>query len=292
MKRYALLILAAAAAACNSSEEFVSARVSQPADRIVEYTPAPGQFINEPQSGFTDVTTPEAACAYAEQRIAQGAYVSLGGWGGTLVARFDEPVPAGNDYELWVRGNTFDGSSEPGIVYVMQDTNGDGLPNDTWYELKGSEYDRSDTGYEITYLRPEQPGTDIAWRDNRGGEGVVARNGHHTQESYFPAWVGSDALTFSGTLLPSNITESGDGLYVMVSFGWGYADNASSRDLIGGVNCLRIANAVTADGEPANLTQVDFIKVQTGVNDARPLIGEISTEVCGIGCFRTVTRKE
>ena len=156
MKRYALLILAAATAACNSSEEFVSARVSQPADRIVEYTPAPGQFINEPQSGFTDVTTPEAACAYAEQRIAQGAYVSLGGWGGTLVARFDEPVPAGNDYELWVRGNTFDGSSEPGIVYVMQDTNGDGLPNDTWYELKGSEYDRSDTGYEITYLRPEQ----------------------------------------------------------------------------------------------------------------------------------------
>ena len=92
MKRYALLILAAAAAACNSSEEFVSARVSQPADRIVEYTPAPGQFINEPQSGFTDVTTPEAACAYAEQRIAQGAYVSLGGWGGTLVARFDEPL--------------------------------------------------------------------------------------------------------------------------------------------------------------------------------------------------------
>ena len=174
----------------------------------------------------------------------------------------------------------------------MQDTNGDGLPNDTWYELKGSEYDRSDTGYEITYLRPEQPGTDIAWRDNRGGEGVVARNGHHTQESYFPAWVGSDALTFSGTLLPSNITESGDGLYVMVAFGWGYADNASSRDLVSGINCLRIANAVTADGTPANLTQVDFIKVQTGVNDARPTIGEISTEVCGIGCFRTVTRKE
>ena len=155
MKRYALLILAAATAACNSSEEFVSARVSQPADRIVEYTPAPGQFINEPQSGFTDVTTPEAACAYAEQRIAQGAYVSLGGWGGTLVARFDEPVPAGNDYELWVRGNTFDGSSEPGVIHVMQDENGDGLPNDTWYELKGSEYGERETtqDYAVTYYR-------------------------------------------------------------------------------------------------------------------------------------------
>ena len=78
----------------------------------------------------------------------------------------------------------------------------------------------------------------------------------------------------------------------MVAFGWGYADNASSRDLVSGINCLRIANAVTEDGAPANLTQVDFIKVQTGVRDTRPNIGEISTEVCGIGCFRTVTRKE
>lgn len=292
MKRYALLILAAAAAACNSSEEFVTSRISQPADRIIEYTPAPGQFINEPQSGFNGETTADGACAYAERRLAEGNYVSLGGWGGMLVARFDEPVPAGDDYELWVRGNTFDGSSEPGIVYVMQDTNGDGLPNDTWYELRGSEFDRSDREYTITYQRPAQPDADIAWRDNRGGEGVVARNGHHTQESYFPAWVGGDALTFSGTLLPSNITESGDGLYVMVAFGWGYADNASSRDLVSGINCLRIANAVTEDGAPANLTQVDFIKVQTGVRDTRPNIGEISTEVCGIGCFRTVTRKE
>lgn len=291
MKRYALLILAAAAAACNSSEEFVTSRISQPADRIIEYTPAPGQFINEPQSGFNGETTADGACAYAERRLAEGNYVSLGGWGGMLVVGFDEPVPAGNDYELWVRGNTFDGSSEPGIVYVMQDTNGDGLPNDTWYELRGSEFDRSDRAYTITYHRPAQPGDDIAWSDNRGGEGVIARNGHHMQESYFPAWVEGDALTFSGTLLPSNITETDD-LYVMVAFGWGYADNASSRDLVSGINCLRIANAVTEDGEPANLTQVDFVKVQTGVNDGRPTIGEISTEVCGIGCFRTVTRKE
>ena len=238
------------------------------------------------------MTTPEAACAYAEQRIAQGAYVSLGGWGGTRVARFDEPVPAGNDYELWVRGNTFAGSPEPRALHATQDENGDGLPHDTWYELKGSEYGASDTGYEITYLRPAQPGDDIAWRDNRGGEGVVARNEYHKQESYFPAWVEGDALTLRRTQLPSNTPQADDARYAMVPSGCGNPDTASSRDLIGGVNCLRIANAVTADGEPANLTQVDFIKVQTGVNDARPLIGEISTEVCGIGCFRTVTRKE
>ena len=50
-------------------------------------------------------------------------------------------------------------------------------------------------------------------------------------------------------------------------------------------------DAVTADGSPANLQQIDFIKVQTGVNAKAPLIGEISTEVCGIGCYRTVTKR-
>lgn len=43
---------------------------------------------------------------------------------------------------------------------------------------------------------------------------------------------------------------------------------------------------------PANLAQVDFIMVQTGVNAKAPLIGEVSTEVSGIGCYRTVTKKQ
>ena len=51
-------------------------------------------------------------------------------------------------------------------------------------------------------------------------------------------------------------------------------------------------DAVTADGAPANLSQVDFIMVQTGVNAKAPLIGEVSTEVSGIGCYRTVTKKQ
>lgn len=292
MKKYAFLLLAATAAACNSSEEFSSGRVSQRADRIVAYTPAPGQFINEPQSGFDDVRTPEAACAYAERRLAENGYVSLGSWGGYLTAQFDRPVTADGDYELWVRGNSFDGSSEPGVVGVMQDTNGNRLPDDEWYELRGSEYDRSDLGYSVTYFRPSDEGGDIAWRDNRGGEGVVARNGHHTQASYFPAWIAGDSYTLKGTRLPGNVTQADDGRYVMGAFAWGYADNASETDLRGGVNRFRIADAVTADGTPANLTHVDFIRIQSGVNESRPGVGEVSTEVCGIGCFRTVTQRE
>lgn len=38
----------------------------------------------------------------------------------------------------------------------MQDVNGDGLPNDEWYELKGSEYGKPETiqDYAVTYFRP------------------------------------------------------------------------------------------------------------------------------------------
>ena len=63
-------------------------------DRVYEYTPAPGQFINELVSGgFTGTeTTPEAAVAYAEERMRKNTWVSLGGWGGYIVVGFDHSI--------------------------------------------------------------------------------------------------------------------------------------------------------------------------------------------------------
>ena len=154
-------------------------------------------------------------------------------------------------------------SSEPGVVWVMQDANGNGMPDDTWYELKGSEYDNAAT---------------------------IRGMDEHTQASYCPAWIEPADLKFTGTRLRDNV-EQADGQWRPQAFAWGYADNFSTVDRIGTTNRLRISDAVTADGSPANLQQIDFIKVQTGVNAKAPLIGEISTEVCGIGCYRTVTKR-
>ena len=92
-------------------------------DRIYEYTPAPGQFINEPRSGFDGVTTADAAADYAAARMSEGLYVSLGAWGGYIVAGFDHSIAAADGAEFSVSGNMFASSSEPGIVWVMQDTN-------------------------------------------------------------------------------------------------------------------------------------------------------------------------
>lgn len=119
MGKYAcLLLLAAAAAACNTSEKTSTVEVEEPASAVTEYTPAPGQFINSTDAGFGDrtITTPEEAVAYAEERLSRGLYVSLGGWGGYIVTEFDEPVANTGGYDLYVTGNAFDGSSEPGVV--------------------------------------------------------------------------------------------------------------------------------------------------------------------------------
>ena len=177
-------------------------------------------------------------------------------------------------------------------MWVSQDANEDGAPNDTWYELRGSEYDNAETirNYEITYIRPAEADAPVAWRDNQGGNDTIDRVKEHTQ-AYYPEWIVENEITFAGTRLPNNIGESG-GKWTMEPFAWGYADNYSASDRIGMTNRLRISDAVTADGAPANLSQVDFIMVQTGVNAKAPLIGEVSTEVSGIGCYRTVTKKQ
>ena len=85
MKKYAFPLAALLLAACNSGEEITTTQTDEPVARILEYTPAPGQFINEEaRSGgaFDNVDTPEKACRYAAARFAENNWVSLGGWGG------------------------------------------------------------------------------------------------------------------------------------------------------------------------------------------------------------------
>ena len=73
----------------------------------------------------------------------------------------------------------------------------------------------------------------------------------------------------------------------------GVFDHGSTIDGAGSKNRFRIANAVDGEGNPVDLRQIDFIRIQTGVNcTAGNGVGEISTEVCGVGCYRTVTRTE
>lgn len=248
--------------------------------KVYEYTPAPGQFIND---GVT-LTTQEEACSYAFERLSQGQFVSLGAFGGYLIAGFDHSVESSTDggFDLQITGNAHSSSSEPGIIWVSLDENGNGLPDDTWYELRGSEYGKPETwqDYAVTYYRPSSNGTSIEWTDNRGSSGSVDYiPAYHSQETYFPLWITADSYTLRGTRLEDRLVdENGNGsLWIGHPFDWGYADNWSGTDP--DIDKFRISDAVRWDGEPADLTYIDFVKIQCGVQAKGGWTGEQSTEL-------------
>ncbi len=263
---------------------------------VFEYTPAPGQFIGDTKTGgFSgEEQTSADAVTYAEGRLNEGKFISLGGFGGYVVVGFDHSIDNRVGYDIAIGGNAFDGSSEPGIVWVMQDENGDGKPNDMWYELRGSESDAATTikEYSVTYYRPTEAGQPVKWRDSEGVEGEIDYlAAYHSQASYYPQWISSDSYTLSGTRLEArNYDNSGNGtMWVQPSYDWGYADNFSEEDhtLEGGnMNLLDIANAIDQDGNEKELKYIDFVKVQTALNTKSGWLGENSTEVTGFYDYR------
>lgn len=150
-------------AACNSGEETTTTQIQEPVATILEYTPAPGQFINGTMAGFDHVASAADACSYAANRIASNNWVSLGGWGGRIVAAFAEPraqhgrirplrqrqpvrhvVRTG--HRVGVAGRQRGRSAQRYVV-----------------RTRGSEYDNAETirNYEITYIRPAEAGDEV-----------------------------------------------------------------------------------------------------------------------------------
>lgn len=263
---------------------------------VFDYTPAPGQFINEKATGgmASEILTMEDACLWAQGRLDKQLFVSLGGFGGYIVVGFDHSISSSNgDYDFAVAGNAFlsqnGASNEPGVVYVMQDANGNGLPDDEWYELRGSEHDAQSTvrNYSVTYFRPATANASVEWTDNLGNSGSIDYlPSFHKQEFYYPAWIAEDSYTLCGTCLESrNVIDSATGFWSNTEYAWGYADNMGSDNVAIGdypqCNRFRISDAVSSDGKSVRLEYVDFIKVQTGVNAKSGWLGELSTEVFG-----------
>ena len=189
------------------------------------------------------------------------------------------------------RGTPLTAVPEPGIVWVMQDINGNGLPDDEWYELKGSEAGKEETiqNFEVTYYRPEGKKMDVQWISSDGRNGWVDYlSAYHTQDYYYPAWISENSYTLTGTCLAArNTQDSQTGYWDNQSYDWGYVDNFGNDQIEGGStvdgsgqrNGFKISNAIHADGTEANLQYIDFIKIQCGVLAKSGWLGEVSTEV-------------
>ncbi len=267
-----------------------TARSQQMVTRIFEFVPAPGHQVNGYRltgDAFPANCSHEEACDTVLQHFLRGWSTSLGACGGYLVAGFDHSVAVSGNYDLCIKGNPFDYQSEPGIIYVSQDVNGDGLPNDIWYELAGSEYgtESHTTGYAVTYYRPSQPHSATVWKDNKGGRGEIPYMSYWNPNPYYwQDWIDGSEKTYFGSCLASHVSYSG-GISDLPPYPWGYADNLGSdyrNGTLGRMGYYKVENARTWDGQPAALEYFDFVKVQTAITGATPNLGEASTEVYGI----------
>ncbi len=216
---------------------------------VFEYMPAPGQHVNtlpKYEEGDTQETMNAKALQYIKGT--NGGLVSLGGFGGYIVFGFGDTVDnVVGKCDFRVMGNGFTGSSEPGAILVMRDENENGLPDDIWYEIKGSEYDNS-TIYTKTY----------------------------DSSSNFAQW-SSTQKSFTGRRLPDNGVYV-DSQYVLNSYDFGYADNYPNND---DGSAIDIAWAIDSDGNNAELSGIDFVKVYTAVDQTNGTLGECSTDITG-----------
>ena len=289
-----LIIAILTANICNAQSPYIN--------RVYDYCPAPGQFINvlpKYVAGDTqqDMNFKAEECISGTNKV----IISLGGYGGYIIFGFDHPVVnVQGEYDFKIFGNAFlsqsdGGNCEPGIVMVSYDTNGNGLPDDQWYELAGSEYYKPETvkNYVLTYHKPDEdkervpmPGypyindmTYIKWESNQGEEGYMYRNTFHAQP-YYPQWINYETLTFEGSKLADNYVDiSGNGTnYIQYAFPYGYADNYPNTDSRSNFN---IAWAVDETGKSVHLPAIHFVKVYTALNQYCGRLGETSTEISG-----------
>ncbi|MDR1516967.1 MAG: PKD domain-containing protein [Dysgonamonadaceae bacterium] len=242
------------------------------ARKCFEYAPGPGQHV------YGSYQTAQQAIDYAQSglktTLGTSYWLSLGPCPGYVIVGFDHSVKnhRADEADLDIVGNAFANWCECGVVWVSQDDNGDGLPNDTWYEIKGSEYGKPSTTqrYAMKYFRPSQEKTDILSISNEGELIFWMRNAYNPNSGYFPWFMTEEYYILTGTCLASGFTNNG--LEMNAGYDWGYVDNLNS------IPGFRIANAVQQDGTPADLDYIDFVKVQTAQVGQGTKVGDVDTE--------------
>ena len=258
---------------------------------VVDYSPAPGQFVNEIPE-YEEGDTRQSMNQKATESLCNGDLISLGAWGGSVTIKLPHSLPNVENYpDFRVVGNAIYsndasnairvGSSEPGIVMVMQDKNGNGLPDDTWYELCGNQTFNSVNNYQVTYHYPTADATDkqyIAWTASNGDSGYINRTTDHQQE-YFPLWINEDEIKITARRLPDNGVYNSETKKFDLSCYNGYADAHPNNTT---ASMLDINNAIDADGNRVALSSIDFIKIYTGVLQVNGPLGECSTELSAI----------
>lgn len=276
---------------CNKSEDINPGSTNDATGRVefevIDYSPAPGQFINE-LPVWEQWMTADDIRAEADNELKAGRVISLGAWGGSVTLRLQKSwliTPEKNQFK--VCGNAISTGAEPGLVYVMEDINGNQLPDDGEWLLIAPDNLNQAINVTVTYFRPATNATDeryIRWQASDGTTGYIQHIPAHHAQPYFPQWLTADEITFTGLRLPDNgHFDTNRGIYILEPIA-GTADSYpnSSSDA-----WLNVERAVDCNGNRVELKQIDFIKIVTGVLQTNGTLGECSTEVSGIEIKRS-----
>ncbi len=290
------------------------ARADDFASVVIEYRPAPGQFINDPL--FNDPARALGAPVGGGLGEPNNSkLVTLGALGGSLTLAFTDTVldDSGNPLGLdaivfgnatYVGGNPNRRWAEPAHIEISRDVNGNGLADDPWYLIPGS---------HIT--DPDWQWLGQMWDDDAGTPTPPENLAWYPDPLYFP-WIDWFYLTagyaLDADLFGAPVVENPNGLNADVEGYFGYADctptlalppDAEPEDFYtvpddpqavgvsagsGGGDAFDIAWAIDpVTMQPANLDGFDFIRITTAVPFApHDLLGEKSAEIGGVADVR------
>lgn len=296
--------------AADSHDPFASA--------VVEYAPAPGQFVNH-----TDFNDPQDALGpptgAGTGAPSNSSVVTLGGFGGFIVLGFDHLVeddprnPYGMDAivygnAFWVGGNPQRHWAECVTIEISLDSNGNQAADDPWYLIPGSHI-----------IDPMESYLQMAWDDDTadtqfppslsswipdGMAGEWSSDGFELSAALFGATVvvnpsSSSALEgifgygdYSPTLLLGDM--DGDNVVDDASMTptqfYTWPDDPMAVGVTrgaGGGDAFDIAWAIDADTNlPVELQGFHFIRLTTAVSAVSPTFGEKSGEIDAVADVR------
>lgn len=223
--------------------------------------PSPGfddplKALGKPSGG--GVYAPNHAHAYSIGRPGPGE-------GSYIVFGFDAPIlddpdnPQGLDFivfgnAFWVGGTALRRWAEPALIQVSEDVNGNGLPDDPWYTIPGSRaVDASVLPLGAPDFTPPLAGN------------VVNPNSNGIEEDW---GYGDMSPTLQEYL--DNYMRPDDPFEVGIS------------ERSGGGDAVDIAWAVDDSGQPANLSQIHFVRLSAFINASHGPLSFITPEVVGV----------
>jgi hypothetical protein len=284
------------------------------ATSVLEYRPAPGQFINNPL--FNDPTMALGApIGGGADEPDNSKLVSLGAFGGSITLAFDHTVlddprnPLGLDAIVFGNAHHVGGSpnrrwAEPAHIEISRDLNGNGVADDPWYLIPGTHLPVPDAVWQTQ-----------GWDDDPATPAPPADVGWYPDPALYPYFGPSydtGAYALPEVLFNPVIVENPNGLDADVEGILGYADCSPTLRLPDGADAATfyttpddpwtvgisegtaggdafdIAWAVdAATGLPADLDGFDFIRITTATTyEPHILFGEKSTEIGGVADVR------